>query len=179
MRAATSSNGLGIRRADQRPDAAHAERRATRYERVNYNGALESIIVNGGNGDDQFYVDDTRSSITVNGDEGNDFFQIGQLYKSRRTPALAGVAPGGRVRHHRHDAGLAEQRHLQADDDQRRHRRRQLHRLPQPRHARPERRCRQRHVHRPGVRARGLAGGPPRADRPQRRRGAGTTSSTP
>ena len=62
-------------------------------ERVNYNAALESIIVNGGNGDDQFYVDDTRASITINGDEGNDFFQIGQLYKSRRTPALAGIAP--------------------------------------------------------------------------------------
>ena len=64
------------------------------YERVNYNGALESITINGGNGDDQFYIDDTRSSITVNGDEGNDFFQVGQLYKSRRTPQLAGVAPG-------------------------------------------------------------------------------------
>ena len=50
------------------------------------------ITVNGGNGDDQFYIDDTRAPITVNGDEGNDFFQIGQLYRSRRTPQLAGVA---------------------------------------------------------------------------------------
>ncbi|MDX6471351.1 MAG: large repetitive protein, partial [Gaiellaceae bacterium] len=61
-------------------------------ERVNYNQALESITVNGGNGDDQFYVDDTRAQITLNGDQGNDFFQIGQLYQSRRTPALATVA---------------------------------------------------------------------------------------
>ena len=38
-------------------------------------------------------MDDTRASITVNGDQGNDFFQIGQLFRSRRTPALAGVAP--------------------------------------------------------------------------------------
>jgi Ca2+-binding RTX toxin-like protein len=62
-------------------------------ERVNYNSTLEAITINGSDGDDQFYIDDTRSAITVNGGEGKDFFQIGQLYKSRRTPALAGVAP--------------------------------------------------------------------------------------
>src|SRR5205823_4495635 len=62
-------------------------------ERVNYNKNLESITVNGSNGDDQFYVDDTRASITINGDEGSDFFQVAQLYRSRRTPVLANVAP--------------------------------------------------------------------------------------
>ena len=46
-------------------------------ERINYNGALETIDVNGGSGDDQFFIDDTRASITLNGDEGNDFFQVG------------------------------------------------------------------------------------------------------
>ena len=93
MRAQTSSNGSAFVALINGPTPLTPSP-GDPYERVNYNGALEQIIVNGGNGDDQFYVDDTRSSITVNGDEGNDFFQIGQLYKSRRTPALAGVAPG-------------------------------------------------------------------------------------
>src|SRR6185312_1091071 len=61
-------------------------------ERVNYNQHLQSITVNGGNGNDQFFMDDTRAAITLNGGQGNDAFQIGQLYKSRRTPELASVA---------------------------------------------------------------------------------------
>ena len=35
---------------------------------------------------DEFYIDDTRAVITIDGGAGEDFFQIGQLYKSRRTP---------------------------------------------------------------------------------------------
>src|SRR6185312_14166758 len=62
-------------------------------ERVNYNQHLQSITVNGGNGNDQFFMDDTRAAITLNGGQGNDAFQIGQLYKSRRTPDLAGIRP--------------------------------------------------------------------------------------
>jgi len=42
---------------------------------------------------DKVYVDDTRAIIDINGGDGPDFFQVGQLYKSRRTPSLAGVAP--------------------------------------------------------------------------------------
>src|SRR5262249_27288755 len=63
------------------------------YERVNYNTDLEKITVNGQAGDDQFYIDDTRTTITVNGGDGNDFFQIGQLYKTQRTGEPAGIRP--------------------------------------------------------------------------------------
>ncbi|HYV59841.1 MAG TPA: hypothetical protein VFA62_07205, partial [Acidimicrobiia bacterium] len=62
-------------------------------ERVDYDQNLESITVDGGNGDDQFFVDDTRAAITIDGGEGDDSFQVGQLYRSRRTPDLAGIAP--------------------------------------------------------------------------------------
>src|SRR5262249_27439067 len=33
------------------------------------------------------------AAITINGGAGQDFFQIGQLYRSRRTPELANVLP--------------------------------------------------------------------------------------
>jgi len=62
-------------------------------ERINYNTHLEKITVEGRAGDDDFYVDDTRAVITINAGDGNDFFQVGQLYKTRRTDALAGVVP--------------------------------------------------------------------------------------
>ncbi|HET7129920.1 MAG TPA: hypothetical protein VFJ93_12675, partial [Gaiellaceae bacterium] len=92
LRAATADGGLAFVALINGPTPL-TPAETDPYERINYNQQLESIVVNGGSGDDQFYVDDTRASITVNGDEGNDFFQIGQLYRSRRTPALAGVAP--------------------------------------------------------------------------------------
>ena len=170
LRAATADDGLAFIALINGPTPLTAAGRRTRSSASTTTRTSRSIVVNGGNGDDQFYMDDTRAAITVNGDEGNDFFQIGQLYKLAPHAASRRRRARGRLRHDRHDAGLAEQRHQQADDDQRRHRRRQLHRLPQPRHARPERRRRQRHVPRPGLRARRLAGRPPRADRPERRR---------
>ena len=92
LRAATADSGLAFVALINGPTPL-TPAETDPYERINYNQNLESIVVNGGNGDDQFYMDDTRSSITVNGDQGNDFFQIGQLFRSRRTPALAGVAP--------------------------------------------------------------------------------------
>ena len=92
LRAATSSNGLAFIALINGPTPLTPSA-TDPVERINYNGALETITVNGGSGDDQFYMDDTRASITLNGDEGNDFFQVGQLYKSRRTPDLAGIAP--------------------------------------------------------------------------------------
>ena len=92
LRAATADSGLAFVALINGPTPL-TPAETDPYERINYNQNLESIVVNGGNGDDQFYMDDTRASITVNGDQGNDFFQIGQLFRSRRTPALAGVAP--------------------------------------------------------------------------------------
>ena len=91
LRAATADNGLAFIALINGPTPLLAQT-GDPVERINYNQNLESIEVNGGNGNDQFYIDDTRASITINGDEGSDFFQIGQLYKSRRTPLLAGVA---------------------------------------------------------------------------------------
>ncbi|MDE3026415.1 MAG: hypothetical protein KGI93_12690, partial [Acidobacteriota bacterium] len=93
LRAATASNGLAFVALINGPTPLTPSA-GDPVERVNYNDNLKGgITVNGGNGNDQFYIDDTRAPITINGGEGNDFFQIGQLYRSRRTPQLAGVAP--------------------------------------------------------------------------------------
>ena len=92
LRAATADDGLAFIALINGPTPLTPSN-TDPVERVNYNSNLEAITVNGGNGDDQFYVDDTRAIITLNGDAGNDFFQIGQLYKSRRTPDLANIAP--------------------------------------------------------------------------------------
>jgi hypothetical protein len=56
-------------------------------ERINYNNHITAITVNLGAGDDEMYFDDTRAIFTVNAGDGDDFFQIGQLYKTRRTEA--------------------------------------------------------------------------------------------
>jgi len=92
LRAATADNGLAFIALINGPTPLTPSA-TDPVERVNYNQALESITVNGGNGDDSFFMDDTRAKMTINGDQGNDFFQVGQLYKSRRTPQLAGIAP--------------------------------------------------------------------------------------
>ena len=57
MRAQTSSNGSAFVALINGPTPLTPSP-GDPYERVNYNGALEQIIVNGGNGDDQFYVDE-------------------------------------------------------------------------------------------------------------------------
>ena len=59
-------------------------------ERVNYTGDLDSIQVFGLTGDDRFGIDDVRVDMTIYGGPGEEFFQVGQLYKTERTPA-AGV----------------------------------------------------------------------------------------
>jgi Ca2+-binding RTX toxin-like protein len=59
-------------------------------ERLNYDTNLNSITVFAIGGKNQFMIDDTRAAITIFGGDDDDFFQIGQLYKSQRTPA-AGV----------------------------------------------------------------------------------------
>jgi RTX calcium-binding nonapeptide repeat (4 copies) len=61
-------------------------------ERVNYDANLEHIHLDAGAGNDSVYVDDTRAQLTIDGGAGDDFFQIGQLYQTARTPALAGLA---------------------------------------------------------------------------------------
>ena len=52
----------------------------THAERIVYNGAVESLTVDGLTGDDRFAFDDNSSATTVNGGDGNDLFQVGQLY---------------------------------------------------------------------------------------------------
>src|SRR5262249_10249679 len=61
-------------------------------ERVNYDEHLEHIHLDAGAGNDSVYIDDTRAQLSIDGGPGNDFFQIGQLYQTARTPALAGLA---------------------------------------------------------------------------------------
>ena len=63
----------------------------TNVERLNYSG-VERIVVNGGFGDDQFAVDDTKAEVTLNGEAGSDTFQISQLYASQRTFTAANVS---------------------------------------------------------------------------------------
>jgi len=90
LRAAVARSGLAfIALLNEDPEKPADEQP---YERVNYVLALDEIIVEGRKGDDEFYVDDTRAVITINAGEGDDFFQIAQLYKTRRTTELAGVA---------------------------------------------------------------------------------------
>ena len=96
LRAATAESGLAFIALINAADP-HAVAATDPVERVNYNIALESIklftitnsVVSTG---DQVYVDDTRAIIEIHGGDGPDFFQVGQLYHSRRTPRLAGVA---------------------------------------------------------------------------------------
>ncbi|MBW2291415.1 MAG: hypothetical protein JRG94_03790, partial [Deltaproteobacteria bacterium] len=65
--------------------------RGTNVERIDYD-ELEVLIVNGLFGDDRFALDDMRSSATLNGGGGDDFFQVGQIYRSRRTNGDGNIA---------------------------------------------------------------------------------------
>src|SRR5262249_27507005 len=63
-------------------------------ERINYDKNINGrLVVNGFDGDDNFYVDDNSAITTVDGGAGKDYFQIGQVFGSLRTTA-ANVAPG-------------------------------------------------------------------------------------
>ncbi|MHC4993376.1 MAG: hypothetical protein ACYTGC_20615, partial [Planctomycetota bacterium] len=48
---------------------------------------IETLRVDGAEGDDHFAVDDTAAEVTLNGESGDDIFQIGQIFQSRRTQA--------------------------------------------------------------------------------------------
>ncbi len=65
----------------------------TQVERVDYNG-IERIVIDGSLGNDFFAVDDTAAEVTLSGGAGNDTFQIGQLFRSRRTNVAANVSVG-------------------------------------------------------------------------------------
>ena len=56
-------------------------------ERVNYGAEIDSLVVEGRDGDDTFVFDDTFSPFTVYGDDGNDTFQLGQVFDSARDDA--------------------------------------------------------------------------------------------
>jgi Ca2+-binding RTX toxin-like protein len=82
LRAATNPDGLAF---------VASINRGTDVERIDYDD-LEVLVVNGLFGDDRFALDDLRASATLNGGGGDDFFQIGQLYRSRRTANDANIA---------------------------------------------------------------------------------------
>src|SRR5262249_17636983 len=65
LRASAAASGLafvGLLNKDPSKTAAQQP-----VERVNYDANLGSIVVNGGNMGDKWYVDDTRAPITING----------------------------------------------------------------------------------------------------------------
>ena len=54
-------------------------------ERINYNENINARLrVDGGEGNDEFFVDDNSSITTLDGGNGDDFFQFGQLFGSDR-----------------------------------------------------------------------------------------------
>src|SRR5207245_1110883 len=59
----------------------------TAVERVNYDAAVENLVVNAQGGDDTVALDDNLAATTVNGGAGNDRFQVGQIFKSPRDAA--------------------------------------------------------------------------------------------
>jgi Ca2+-binding RTX toxin-like protein len=65
-------------------------RRRQDVERVHYDNQIENVVVEAGDGDDYFALDDTTTLVTARGEAGNDFFQVGQIFKSPRA-AAAGV----------------------------------------------------------------------------------------
>lgn len=89
LRASSHTAGLAF--------IAHINEDATKapdkqpFERVDYDKRLETIVIDEGKGNDSLYADGTRASLTVLAGEGDDFAQIGQLFKTRRTPDLANV----------------------------------------------------------------------------------------
>ncbi|MDX6640592.1 MAG: hypothetical protein QOF12_1603, partial [Solirubrobacteraceae bacterium] len=65
------------------------------YERINYDETINALAVNGGAGDDQFFVDDNSAITTLDGGAGKDSFQFGQLFGSDRN--IPSVAPGDEI----------------------------------------------------------------------------------
>ena len=59
---------------------------------MNYDRALEGLVLETHGGDDRATLDDNWAPTTIRGGSGRDHFQVGQIFKSRRD-ANAGVAP--------------------------------------------------------------------------------------
>jgi hypothetical protein len=71
---------------------------APAYERINYDASIEALEIDGGSGDDRFYVDDNAAATTLTGGRGEDLFQFGQVFGAARTSTLpATVAPGDEI----------------------------------------------------------------------------------
>ncbi|WP_117236182.1 LEPR-XLL domain-containing protein [Vibrio maerlii] len=67
-------------------------------ERINYDSSINArLIINGLDGADSFYSDDTSTIVTLDGGAGNDSFQVGQLYGSERTLSAGTVAAGDEI----------------------------------------------------------------------------------
>ena len=68
------------------------------YERINYDETItDRLTINGGNGDDSFYLDGNSAAMTIDGGAGADNFQIGQMYSKDAIESLTrnvGVGPG-------------------------------------------------------------------------------------
>ena len=62
-------------------------------ERVNYDKALEGLVLDTRGGDDRATLDDNWTKTMIHGGLGKDRFQVGQIFKSERTAAKASVAP--------------------------------------------------------------------------------------
>src|SRR5262249_32766148 len=53
--------------------------------RINYDESMNGgLIINGGDGNDQYFLDDNSVATTINGGGGNNLFQVGQVYQSPR-----------------------------------------------------------------------------------------------
>ncbi|MBA3348546.1 MAG: hypothetical protein H0T13_08305, partial [Actinobacteria bacterium] len=57
---------------------------APTYERVNYDRTINVLRLNGGDGNDRFYSDDSSAIMTIDGGNGDDYFQFGQLFGAPR-----------------------------------------------------------------------------------------------
>ncbi|WP_261817079.1 LEPR-XLL domain-containing protein [Vibrio gallicus] len=67
-------------------------------ERINYDSNVNArFIVNGLDGEDSFYSDDTSTIFTLDGGADNDTFQVGQLFGSDRLASLGTVAVGDEI----------------------------------------------------------------------------------
>jgi Ca2+-binding RTX toxin-like protein len=64
-------------------------------ERINYDDTINLLQVNGGDGDDGFYVDGNSAITVLDGGAGQDTFQFGQIFGADREPP--DVAPGDEI----------------------------------------------------------------------------------
>ena len=85
LRAGTNAGGIAF------AAAVHGDPAST-VERVNYDRALEGLVLETHGGDDRATLDDNWAPTTIRGGSGRDHFQVGQIFKTRRD-ANAGVAP--------------------------------------------------------------------------------------